>query len=61
MKKSFLILFLLPGLTIFAQDVSFSKSGKKFYREMPNPAMTNLQSWSSVKKDINVEGFYRSS
>jgi hypothetical protein len=54
MKKTIILIILFSGSALLAQDVSFSKPGKKFYREMPNPAITDLQSWSAVAKDVSV-------
>jgi hypothetical protein len=48
------ILLLLFGGLAYSQDVSFSKPGKKYYREMPDPAVTDNQAWAELKKNINV-------
>lgn len=54
MKKLLFLSILFISSTIFAQDISFSKPGKNFYRELPNPAKTPVEEWSKVSNDINV-------
>ena len=54
MKKTALILILLTGRFVFCQDVSFSKPGKSYYEEMPNPARTDIAEWTGLGKDVNV-------
>ncbi len=47
--------FIKPsGSSGFYRDISFSKPGKKFYREMPNPVKADIQAWSKIKKDVTV-------
>lgn len=54
MKKILFLVACLTGTTLFAQDMSFSKPGNTFYRELPNPAITPAEEWSKVLNDINV-------
>jgi hypothetical protein len=54
MKKTALIFILLTGKLVFCQDMSFSKPGKSYYDEMPNPAKTDPAEWSDLSKDVNV-------
>ena len=54
MKKIILLLILFTGRLAFCQDVSYSKPGKNFYQEMPNPAKTDAAEWSGLSKDVNV-------
>lgn len=49
----FLIVFLISK-TLFAQDMSYSKPGKNYYQELPDPSKTNVEEWSKVRNDINV-------
>jgi hypothetical protein len=54
MKKILLLTILLSGITLLAQDLSFSKPGNNIYQELPNPATTSIEAWSKVTDDINV-------
>ncbi len=54
MKNLLLLTILLSGITLFAQDLSFSKPGNNIYQELPNPAKTSIEAWSKVTDDINV-------
>ena len=54
MKKLLLLAVCLISRTLFAQDMSFSKPGENFYRELPNPSITSDEEWSKVSNDINV-------
>ena len=53
-KIKVLLIACLFGKGIIAQDLSYSKPGATYYKELPNPATTNLAEWSKVSKDINV-------
>jgi hypothetical protein len=53
-KLLFLASLLIAGNIISAQDMSYSKPGKNFYREMSNPAKTPVEEWAMVTNDINV-------
>lgn len=48
------LLFLLGFNMLSAQDLSFSRPGKKCYKEMDNPATPDLKEWSALKKPVNV-------
>ncbi len=54
MKRSLFLLILFCGSISFGQDLSFSKAGQKYYRELPNPAATDAKAWAEVKNNINV-------
>jgi len=54
MRILFLLVICLTGNLLFAQDMSYSKSGKNVYHELPNPAKTPVEEWSKVKGDIHV-------
>ncbi|HXS55074.1 MAG TPA: glycoside hydrolase domain-containing protein [Hanamia sp.] len=54
MKVKVLLIACLFGQGIVAQDLSYSKPGSTYYKELPNPVMTNLAEWSKVSKNINV-------
>lgn len=54
MKKIAILFILFYGGMVFAQDVSFSKPGMNFYREMVNPKTTDADEWSKLPKDVNV-------
>ena len=54
MKNLLFLSVCLISNTIFAQDMSFSKPGKNFYQELPNPVKTSVEEWSKVSDDINV-------
>jgi hypothetical protein len=41
-------------IVLSAQDVSYSKPGRDYYHEMPNPAKTDLAAWSKLSNDVNV-------
>lgn len=54
MKKLFLLTVLLGSITLFAQDLSFSKPDNNRYNELPNPAKTPVDEWLKVSTDVNV-------
>ena len=54
MKKIFILTICLSCNALIAQDMSFRKSGKSFYQEMPNPAKTPVEIWTKVTRDVNV-------
>jgi|WetSurMetagenome_2_1015567.scaffolds.fasta_scaffold42827_2 hypothetical protein len=54
MRKLSVLTICLFCSTLFAQDLSFSKSGKNVYQELTNPAKTSAEEWSKVTSDINV-------
>ncbi|MES2005597.1 MAG: glycoside hydrolase domain-containing protein [Bacteroidota bacterium] len=41
-------------LTANAQDLSYSKPGKQFYKELPNPVKTDLAEWAKLTQDVTV-------
>lgn len=49
----FLFACLICNLT-FAQDLSYSKPGKKFYRELDNPVMPDSEEWAKISNPVNV-------
>lgn len=49
-----LIIAALWGSILFAQDLSYSRPGRSYYREMDNPRETNPDEWAKVRQDINV-------
>lgn len=49
----FLLTFLISNAT-FAQDLSYSKPGKKFYKELPNPIITDSEKWARTGNVVNV-------
>ncbi len=42
------------GVTLLAQDMSFSSRGDMLYKELPNPAETPMDEWLKLKTDIYV-------
>jgi hypothetical protein len=54
MKKLLIITICLISHNILAQDVSYSKPGKKSYKELPNPAKKTGEEWSKITSDVNV-------
>ncbi len=54
MRNLLLLAACLFNSTLFAQDMSYSKPGKTFYHELPNPAIANIEEWSKIPSDINV-------
>ena len=57
LKKKKIIVLLITCViceTIFAQDLSYSKPGKTFYKEMANPAKTDIAEWAKLGNDIYV-------
>jgi|WetSurMetagenome_2_1015567.scaffolds.fasta_scaffold97056_1 hypothetical protein len=54
MQKILFLAICLCSKTIFAQDTSYSQSGKDFYQELPDPAKTQITAWSNVRNDLNV-------
>jgi hypothetical protein len=53
-QKSAFFIILLYSSGLCAQDVSFSKPGKDFYREMSNPEKTNPGEWSTLSGNVHV-------
>lgn len=53
-KLYYLLITSLITCTIYAQDMSFSKPGKIFYKELLNPANTPVEEWAKVANEINV-------
>ncbi len=54
MKKLLFLVACLISSAMYAQDMSYSKPGKKFYQELPNPAITHVDEWSKLSGEINV-------
>jgi hypothetical protein len=54
MKLIFLLIICFLDATVFAQDLSHSKPGKKFYTELPNPVKTNISEWQKLTDEVNV-------
>jgi hypothetical protein len=54
MKKLLFFAACLISNSIIAQDMSYSKPGKTFYQELPNPAKANAEEWTKVPNDINM-------
>ena len=40
--------------SLSAQDLSYSKPGSNFYKEMANPAATPTEQWMKITKAVNV-------
>ncbi len=50
-------LWLITGLlcsNLAAQDLSYSKPGNTFYKELANPVETNTKKWAKISQTINV-------
>ncbi|MCK4920731.1 MAG: hypothetical protein KAS71_06780, partial [Bacteroidales bacterium] len=57
MKNYKIIIYFIAGImcnTVFAQDLSYSKSGMSYYKELPNPKATDINEWAKVPDDVNV-------
>lgn len=54
MKELIVFALCLAGYTLFAQDMSFSKSGKNIYQELPNPEKTPVEEWAKVTNGVQV-------
>ena len=54
MKKLIIIVLALSGITLYAQDMSYSLPGKNVYQEMTYPVKTPVEAWAKVKGDVNV-------
>jgi hypothetical protein len=54
MKRLFFLTLCFMSRVIFAQDISYSKPGKNFYQELPDPAITQVAEWAKPGNDINV-------
>jgi hypothetical protein len=50
----FVLTICLAANLLFAQDMSYGRSGKNIYMELTNPAKTPMAEWSKVKSDISV-------
>ncbi len=44
----------LTGAALYAQDLSFSRPGKRLYQELSNPARPDAVEWARVPEYINV-------
>ena len=55
MKRILFLTICLISKTLFAQDMSFSKPGKNYYQELPNPDKTKVEEWAKVSNDVNVD------
>ena len=44
MRKTFFLIACLIIKTLFAQDMSYSKPGNNFYQELPDHAITLIES-----------------
>jgi hypothetical protein len=53
-QKLLLLTVCLTGETLFAQDLSYSKPGKTYYRELPDPAITLNEEWSKLSNAVTV-------
>jgi Domain of unknown function (DUF4091) len=47
-------LLLLSACHTKAQDLSYSKIGNSYFRELENPVQTNLESWSKLSQQVYV-------
>ena len=60
MRIFFLFIICITGKLLSAQesryspDLSHSKPGDKYYRELPNPQKTDLKEWPGLSAEINV-------
>jgi hypothetical protein len=54
MKRILIVALCFGSYTLFSQDLSFSKPGKEFYQELPNPVKTDTHEWEKVRKPVNV-------
>ena len=57
MQNIKVILWLITGLlcsNLAAQDLSYSKPGNTFYKELANPVETNTKEWARISQTINV-------
>jgi hypothetical protein len=54
MKKTLFVIIFLIGKTLYAQDMSYSKPGKTFYHELPDPANVLTEEWCGLRDEINV-------
>ena len=54
MKIFILLTGCLFSNLLFAQDMSHSKPGDRYYKELPNPKQANFPEWNNLANDINV-------
>jgi len=54
MKNPLFLIVCLISKSLFAQDMSYSKPGKTFYQQLPDPAITLTEEWSRLSDDINI-------
>ena len=54
MKIFILLTGCLFSNLLFAQDMSHSKPGDRYYKELPNPKQANFTEWNNLANDINV-------
>lgn len=53
--KYFILLFaFLIGTGLFSQDLSYSKSGARYYQELPNPVATDRTEWNKLATDVVI-------
>jgi hypothetical protein len=53
-KPIFTFIFFVFTVSVFSQDMSYSKPGKDFYTEMDNPIKKDPAEWARLKNNINV-------
>ncbi|XOV91543.1 MAG: DUF4091 domain-containing protein [Bacteroidota bacterium] len=47
-------ILLLIIFAVHSQDLSYSKPGQQFFKELQNPYKPNMVEWSKVKNNVNV-------
>ncbi|HEX7905466.1 MAG TPA: glycoside hydrolase domain-containing protein [Chitinophagaceae bacterium] len=54
MKHIIFFFALLTATGLFAQDLSYSKPGAQYYKELPNPVATDKAAWNKITNDVTV-------
>jgi hypothetical protein len=44
----------IAAINSYTQDLSYSKPGNNFYKEMANPAATPMEEWAKIPKSVNA-------
>ncbi len=54
MKYVVVLLACLMAIPSIAQDLSYSRPGAQYYRELPNPAKTDRAAWAKLRNNVDV-------
>src|SRR6188768_4100071 len=54
LKQIILTIFFLQKFALLAQDLSYSKPGAQYYKELQNPVATNRSAWNKLTSEIKV-------